>query len=350
MAGLLAQDKEQVEAGFKALGSVAGGVTAGAIGGVQGGMSPQTFGEGTSSASGAMQGFATNYDNAMNGGGQGGFSSLLGGGGGGQGGGGGGGMNFKQLQQQGKVADQFWKLMADGQPKLDGEDPKALGVTKEQWDTFGARDKWGVVSNAFRQQQMQSAELAYKKGMQDLAATIADRQRETTSLDNFSGAYKGWMAANTAGGEVTPEMQAQAFAAGAEASGDPSLLFRGMQANQRSEAFTPQGGALDVNGWKIPYAKSSAGQAQFFPELSTNEKGAANPRFNREAAGLTARDRLLAAQKTIDRISRIPAARQSPEDKADLEEARRTARELQGGGSGAGGGDDLWQEFLNSKK
>lgn len=185
VAYMLAKDREQVEQGFKALGAVGGAVGAGAIGGVQGAMSPETFGAGTSPGSGAMQGFAMNYKNAGgpgSGGGQGGgFSSLIGGG---EGGGSGGGGNFKQLQAKGKVADQFRELMKSSTPTMEGEDPKILGVTDDHWKTMGANEKFGTVANIFQAQQMQASQMAYKKGMADFARA-ADEQRARAAFKTF---------------------------------------------------------------------------------------------------------------------------------------------------------------------
>src|ERR1039458_8852962 len=126
LAEILSQREKDTVSELGSIGKVAGGLAAGGIGAFQGAANPGVFGgatpastdseggyvpatPGTSPASGAMQGFAANYQHAMGGGGSS-FADMVQGNGPSSGGGGGGAPpNFKQLQLQGKAADSMWK-------------------------------------------------------------------------------------------------------------------------------------------------------------------------------------------------------------------------------------------------
>lgn len=175
IAALIAQDRANVEQGLRTLGSVAGGIGAGAIGAAQAAASPETFGAGTSKGSAALQGFAQNYENAMNDQSSG-VGALMGGRGRGGVAGGGGGTNFKQLQLAGKTADSFREMVKSQERVMPGQEASTLGVSDDQWKTMGALEKFSTVGQMFQAQQYQAAEQAYRKGLQDYARAAAQTQ------------------------------------------------------------------------------------------------------------------------------------------------------------------------------
>lgn len=199
LAAILAQRDEALQKAGDQIGSFAGGIGGGIAGAAQGAADPGVFGDGTSSASGAGQGFLRNFavgsgqaSGGGGGGGMSGFASLVNGGG--NGGGGGmpnlGGMTVKQLQAAGKTADAFRNQMAAGTPTTGDEDPKILGTTADEWSTLGAQDKWGKVSGYVQAQ-------AQKSVMQQMAAAGLQNQQMRQQLgasQDFGNAWK--MAAN----------------------------------------------------------------------------------------------------------------------------------------------------------
>jgi hypothetical protein len=156
LAYLLAPRNRDNAAAWENLGSFAGAVGAGIGGVMQARRDPalldQAFGMGRGSpAQAGLMNFAAVYDQA--GGGGTGFSAPKADGGGG----GGRGVTFKQLAELGKAADATRRALRMAQPKVGDEQPDVFG-TDEEWQTLGAREKFGRVQ-AFVQANAEQAAL-----------------------------------------------------------------------------------------------------------------------------------------------------------------------------------------------
>lgn len=186
LAAMLYERDRELQQSAGQIGKLAGAVGAGAVGAFQGAANPGVFGGGTSTGSGAMQGFAQNYASDWQGGqggGGSGISGLMARGGDEGGSGGGGTPNFKQLQHAGKAADSMWKAAAEGMLTKGSEDVRAFGKTKEEWDTLGSQDKFAVIAGAIKGQQQKAVMQAYDAGQQHFAQAAQEMMARQQDME-----------------------------------------------------------------------------------------------------------------------------------------------------------------------
>lgn len=309
MEGLAARDKQLQEDG-KSIGKMAGGLVSGVSGAFQGAGAAKAggvFEPGTSVGSGAMQGFARNWQASQGegGGGMGGLASLVQGGGASGGGGAGftGGMNMKQFAALGKTADSLREAMRTSIPTVEGQDPKVFGMTDDEWKHAGTDRKISSLQAYQQAQALQAQQQGYELGkmhMAEYAAQIAKRkqdeqanaqvgpfmQRYTTLTSVPEGTATNMVEQNPPVGMKPAAAWAAANQAYPLAASSPQFdntltAYSKLTGAAPGEVFDASGAVVNVGGWNVPTIKTSKGQVQAFPELATDSNGKQNPRFNR---------------------------------------------------------------------
>ena len=208
LAAFREQQSRALAEAADSLGNVAGMIGGGAVGAFQGAASPEVFGAGTSKTSGAFQGFAQNVAAGQGGGGgMGGFSSMINGGGGG-----GGTPNFKQLKQSGKDAESAFRTFANKGLGPDGKEQLKLGgMTFEEFENFGSREKVGFVQSVKSGMELERLKQGIELGKAQMAQFVA----HTAALNQETAAEKAqgpfW---NTMASGMTPRTTNETVMAG----------------------------------------------------------------------------------------------------------------------------------------
>lgn len=225
---------------------------------------------------------------------------------------------------------------ADEQFAAQAKEVKALRTLFEQYGT--------ATGNANAKDQAQSMSLDQLRGALEAMALkrATDReQQQRKYMDYIMGAPKRARAESQAmanaltsanfqnPGPVTPEQFLQALTEGGNAGKvNPGTLAQMILAQGQSQTaeqpFIPQGGMIDVGGWKVPYGQQSQRSAQFFPELATGAGGEVNPRFSR-TSGLD-KERRAWMQKRMEALTKEMDSTQALTDpgyKKQLEEERQ---------------------------
>lgn len=254
IAALQAQGQQNLQ-GIQDLGTFAGRVGAGVIGATQGSTTPNIYGNGTSPAVGGMKGFLQDFANAAptgNGAGGSAFASMVNGGR--NGGGAGGGMSVKQLQLQAKTADALRQQLAASTPKVDGQDPKVLGATDDEWDTMGAADKYAKVQG-YLQGRVQN-EMGAR--INDFASQAQERTAQAKAGRDVAPVLKAYAGDMPEGVDDTPanrlKMALQAIPTGADVSRVLPMALTSL------EKFA-QVGAQAQKGWNLPPSMTTPGPA-----------------------------------------------------------------------------------------
>ena len=205
LSAILTQGNQETMDSLSSVGQTAGSILSAIYGGFKGANNPEAFGAGTSATSGALQGAAMNFANAMSGGNvagmagfgpassnMSGFAGLVSNAVNGGKGGVPTGSSFTQFEKMGKAADNFRSAMATTVPTTGNEQPKVLGYTDAEWKHIGTNDKIQALQGWQQAQQAKATMAGYDKAVADTAEAHARAGYYTSQQDALKSEQEGW--------------------------------------------------------------------------------------------------------------------------------------------------------------
>lgn len=209
--------------------------------------------------------------------------------------------NFDQLKKEDKVAKALFDALTPDDDPLTGETPAhPMKINKDAFNAMSAKERIAATQGFMKATALQEAtqELQMKReALQGLAESEKDLKgalQETvqTTSEEAKDIGPGPKPFNT---RRFAQLIAEKYPAAARHPRLPQLLE---MFGQEEAGFSPEGGSIEVDGWRIPFGRTSKGQAQFFSELATSG-GKSNPRYSRDNEAITGNARLASIDKEL---------------------------------------------------